>query len=599
MTLTSSATASEWPPREPTTCSASAFPSSQRAAFRKIDGEFDVQHWLDILGPDITFPTEIAELTRLEAETLLAACVAREELLDEINRAGLDQLRTRGNGDHQGNQQDEQPHQDDDDLLFTETGVVEYIDLLERYAGNCEELLESGDLDAHRRQMSSQDALLSDASKKAIFSALQDRPSLRNALQSPELGQISRRIDEAMRRLSSSASTELKSASFFLRLSTRSPKDAACVSEVDYLEEYVRQKQIQTHHKSEATSTRLTWSEKMDLLCLLSLRAMRVSNGVEALSLLLTSKRVRDDLKQALEDASSTCRSTPGSSGAAGTATPSAGSSAEADAEKTNNSKVEFDLSLVVREWNDGIRPATEFRGFVDSEGHLVALSQYNEICHYPHLFQERNGHGDGDAAPHAHAGSGTKTNMKKRNNLINVIQNVLIDFVKTELKPRLVGTSLLPCIVDFHVEDGIEEDEGFQLEMEEDFDDLKKKMNYLKKVKVVELNPANERTSFSLFEPDAAKVLEWLRIERQIHSENDDDLQSAEKKKKNFFHEFRLVSRQDTREDVAADSDSVRESLGRVLQGKISEAHARWKMKKIIEHSGVIQPTQFCDEVC
>lgn len=199
---------------------------------------------------------------------------------------------------------------------------------------------------------------------------------------------------------------------------------------------------------------------------------MRVENGLEAVHLLLASKRVTDDLLQALE--------------------------------AENQCGVPYDLSIVVREWSQGVREDAEFRGFMGADGRLVAVSQYNEYFFQHELWEHREA----------------------------IIQN-LVGFVEQSLRPRLLGTCFLPCVLDLVIMQA-----GLHCSFDPQGD-----------IRVVELNPANERTSTALF--DKAEVLSWVSSESPL------------------CPEFRLAKKL-----VSED--------GRFLQNRVDEAHGRWRSREL-----------------
>jgi len=242
-----------------------------------------------------------------------------------------------------------------------------------------------------------------------------------------------------------------------VRLSSRSPKDAAGVHEVSFLEEALKQR---TNQK--------TLNGRFGLFCDLFLRGMRVETGLEAVHLLLASKRVTDDILQAVN--------------------------------AEDQFGVPYDLSLVLRTWNDGVREDAEFRGFMSNDGQLVATSQYNEYFYQPELWEHQE-----------------------------AIAKTLVHFVEEALRPRLLGTRFLPCVLDLVIlqKGGLHEP-----------------FNPHGDIRVVELNPANERTSAALFEK--TEVLQWVLSETTLK-------------------DFRLA-------------DQLRSQNGRFLQDRVDEAQQRWK---------------------
>merc|ERR1712232_376495 len=136
----------------------------------------------------------------------------------------------------------------------------------------------------------------------------------------------------------------------------------------------------------------------------------------------------------------------------------------------------------------------------VSKDGYLVALSQYNEYFYQPELWDHRE-----------------------------AIAQTLVAFVVEKLRPRLLGTRFLPCVVDLVILQKPGLHESFDPDGE---------------VRVVELNPANERTSTALFDKDEA--LQWIVSETTLK-------------------EFRLTEQHKSQDN-------------RFLQARINEGHRRWK---------------------
>merc|ERR1711879_1037398 len=149
---------------------------------------------------------------------------------------------------------------------------------------------------------------------------------------------------------------------------------------------------------------------------------------------------------------------------------------------------------------DDGVRDDAEFRAFVNKDGRVVAISQYNEHFYQPELYENQA-----------------------------AITDQLLEFVEERLRPKLTGTRFLPCVLDLVIlqEGG-----------------LHQPFNPCGEVRVVELNPANERTSAALF--DKSEVLTWVTPEGSLQ-------------------EFRL-------------SCMLKSQDSRFLQDRINEAHGRWK---------------------
>merc|ERR1712086_547920 len=199
---------------------------------------------------------------------------------------------------------------------------------------------------------------------------------------------------------------------------------------------------------------------------------MRVERGVDAVHLLIASDRVTSDLLQALEAADQ--YGTP------------------------------YDLSVAVRAWDPGVRDDGEFRGFMSTDGQLVAISQYNQYFLQPELGEHREA----------------------------IIQH-LVKFTEEHLRPRLLGSCFLPCVLDLVILQ--------QGGLHHVFDPHGE-------IRVVELNPANERTSTALFAED--EVLTWVKREETLQ-------------------EFRLVEKSELQNP-------------RFLQERINEAHWHWKAREM-----------------
>lgn len=293
--------------------------SASRAELRSVDGVFDAQNWLELLDASITFQSELIQLPRADGEALLAAATARKHALEVMGQDNDDRCNPEA------------------ERIFSEGGVVQYLNYFETMEGKLD------DSDFHEHRQLDQALLTSSSTRQCVAERFAE------ALSSPEVRDkvmtVARNIQDAMQRLHGKVVSPEGNgkAAFFVRLSSRSPKDAAGVNELDFLEEALKQRAGQK-----------TLGGRFGLFCDLFLRGMRVETGLEAVLLMLASKRVTDDILQAVQ-AEDQCG-------------------------------VPYDLSLVVRAWNPGIREDAEFRGFVSKDGYLVALSQYNEYFYQPEL---------------------------------------------------------------------------------------------------------------------------------------------------------------------------------------------------------------------
>jgi len=138
--------------------------------------------------------------------------------------------------------------------------------------------------------------------------------------------------------------------SIFIRLSSRSPKDAPLASPAfrDVLK--IESANVERFEKDLPAYEGQETNRKMHALYRASTYAMKATTGQEALNFLVHSKRIQDDLKGYAD----------------GTIQ---------------------DFNLVVREFRT-FDPDLEFRGFI-YQGKMTALSQYNEYVYFP-LLQSR-----------------------------------------------------------------------------------------------------------------------------------------------------------------------------------------------------------------
>lgn len=135
----------------------------------------------------------------------------------------------------------------------------------------------------------------------------------------------------------------------FVRLSTRSPKDAVCL--LDAAEAAgLRRELAQLPSDGDANELLAHFFHRSN-------SSLRVSTGHEALKLLACSERVFVDLLTELEAVESAGRA--------------------------------WGMRCCVRRWDGRVRDDFEFRGFVRG-GRLVALSQYNTFVHLRHLHDRR-----------------------------------------------------------------------------------------------------------------------------------------------------------------------------------------------------------------
>lgn len=165
---------------------------------------------------------------------------------------------------------------------------------------------------------------------------LNDRPQIPNSL-----SDLVSRINNAIE--SSFPSTE----GVFVKLGTRSPKDSKTVvkkAAAAYRTRLDESGNIQNASTAQHNAKLVALSEEM-------LKANAVRTGEEAVTLLLDSWRVAEDLMYAVEE----------------------------------EGKRDFSVSLVIRAWDSRIVPQCEFRGFV-WDRKLNCIGQYWHSLYYPEL---------------------------------------------------------------------------------------------------------------------------------------------------------------------------------------------------------------------
>jgi len=132
-----------------------------------------------------------------------------------------------------------------------------------------------------------------------------------------------------------------KSGGFFVRLSTRSPKDCTILSEKTKNAVSLKRSELEKEGKTIDDNTLL------GIIYRSSIQSLIVKSGEEAVTLLGSSRRIWQDIEVSL------------------------------DSEK-------FDLQVVIREWVV-IPNEYEFRGFVYNRK-LTAISSYNRVVFWPQL---------------------------------------------------------------------------------------------------------------------------------------------------------------------------------------------------------------------
>ncbi|KAL6058962.1 Cell division cycle protein 123 [Balamuthia mandrillaris] len=158
-----------------------------------------------------------------------------------------------------------------------------------------------------------------------------------------DLAGLKERLDSVMQKQQEEGNEEEEcgGGGYFVRLSSRSPKDVGLNGDHLQILAYLREELDRLN----ATSI----NDKLRALQTAVGRVLKVSTAEEALSLIGTSERTYTDLLHYLEDESS------------------------------------WKMKVVVRRWVDGIDVGNEYRGFVCCD-QLTALCQYNDLCFYPFL---------------------------------------------------------------------------------------------------------------------------------------------------------------------------------------------------------------------
>ncbi|KAL6050059.1 Cell division cycle protein 123 [Balamuthia mandrillaris] len=174
------------------------------------------------------------------------------------------------------------------------------------------------------------------------------------AEQQSVLASLSQRIDEALKPF---VVEEGAGGGAFVRLSSRSPKDATIAGEktMQLFEEELERMEEREQKEEGQSGINVREDENSRLVALLvaSTKVMMVRTGDEALKLFITSERSYEDLVLALEFPE------------------------------------KWDMKVIIRKWVD-IHPSMEFRGFVYNKN-LTALSQYFYVAFFPQLLKHKD----------------------------------------------------------------------------------------------------------------------------------------------------------------------------------------------------------------
>jgi hypothetical protein len=177
--------------------------------------------------------------------------------------------------------------------------------------------------------------------------------SVRSSLET-KLARIANLIDNAKAEL-----TQNTDSGLFVRLSSRSPKDLISVRLYDaYLAEMQREMSRNSSAAENALWQKIVFTRASGL-------ALRVSDGQEAVSLLVNSQRVYEDLAMSLKL-----------------------HQPNRDDSTDSSHQQEWTQELVVRKW-ENIQQEWEFRAFVYG-GKLTACTQYNVGLYVPLLVEKR-----------------------------------------------------------------------------------------------------------------------------------------------------------------------------------------------------------------
>lgn len=193
---------------------------------------------------------------------------------------------------------------------------------------------------------------LSLAQAKAMLQLYQHRYVGRLPPSRQQLGEL-RRLETEVQRCIDELASEA-SDGVFVRLSTRSPKDAVAVTPECFERalQHVKAEVGMSGDGSPAFTTNCQMVAISDCMSQLS-----VSTGEEALQLFSSSERTYSDLLTA---------------------------TASDDLYRAHP------LQIVVREYDASLNHRLEFRGFVN-EGQLTALSQYNHYCFFPEVARRKD----------------------------------------------------------------------------------------------------------------------------------------------------------------------------------------------------------------
>ncbi|CAF0942250.1 unnamed protein product [Adineta ricciae] len=143
---------------------------------------------------------------------------------------------------------------------------------------------------------------------------------------------------------------------YFIRLSSRSPKDGDCLNQQLLKDIYDQElHRLKENYPNEYDTIESQSNMQMIAFCSAQFECLKVTNEREALNLILSSERVFIDLSDALQ------------------------------CEKLDDEKIPWNNHLILRQWHSQLNHSMELRCVV-YQSKLTAISQYNHYCKFYHL---------------------------------------------------------------------------------------------------------------------------------------------------------------------------------------------------------------------
>lgn len=269
---------------------------------------------------------------------------------------------------------------------------------------------------------------------RAFVNSYQTRYNSKNLLTSTDLEEI-QRIENDLK--------EQMIGDVFIRLSSRSPKDGNPLDKQRLNQIYhLELTRLQEEYPNEMNSNEGIANMKFIAYSSAQSQCLKVTTAEEGLALILSSERVFMDLLEALD-----CHEAR-------------------DIISNSVENHEWNNHIILRQWNDRLDHAMEFRCFV-YESKLTAISQYNHYCKFYHLQDVT---------------------------FVEQVKSIIIDYWEKTLKERL-QEKYANYIIDL----GLIRDE----------------MDGKLKCLVIEMNPFESTTGASLFD--------WKRDHEQLTSRTND----------------------------------------------------------------------------